>query len=342
MSAWSLPSLAPLRHGGPDGTHGVRFDFSTNANAAGPLNTIACVVAAADRSRYPDPAYHHLREGLAAWHGATPQRVVVAGSAGEFIHRITHLAARSRRVRRAVVPHPGYGEYAVAASAAGLEVAVHSVHRPRVATADDLWWITEPASPGGQTLASALPALIEHARQAGALVVLDLAYQPLRLDHLALPRRTHDAWCLWSPNKSCGLPGVRAAYAIAPPDDEPLAQALSANAPSWILGAEGVAMLHGFASDAAQAELAAQRRLLGTWRDRLSAVLRAAGWTVDEAASVTPFFVARPPAHVSLAALRAEGFRLRDTASMGLPGRMRLSAQPPQAIDALQRALATR
>lgn len=342
MSAWSLPWLPPLHHGGPDGAGAVRFDFSTNANAAGFLPTVAAAVAAADRTRYPDPGYDALRQHLAAWHGATPQRVVIAGSASEFIHRFTQLAVRSRRVRRAVVPNPGYGEYAAAAHAAGLEIAMHGGERPRVPTADDLWWITEPASPQGSTLGEGLGTLIDRIHAAGALLALDLAYQPLRLDAFDLPRQASGAWCLWSPNKSCGLPGVRAAYAIAPANEEPAAKALSISAPSWVAGADGVAMLFAFASEHAQAELSSQRHTLRAWRVALSSGLQDAGWQVADALSVTPFVVAQPPAGFSAAALRAEGIVLRDTTSMGLRGRMRLSAQPPEAVAALLRALEAR
>lgn len=342
MRSWIVPSLPPLHHGGPDGTGAVCFDFSTNANAAGPLPSVAAAVAAADRTRYPDPAYQALCEHLAAWHSTAARRIVIAGSASEFIRRFTQLAAHARRARRAVVPSPGYGEYAAAAHAAGLEVVVHGDERPRAPTADDLWWITEPASPGGHTLGDRLATWIERARAAGALVVLDLAYQPLRLDARVLPVQADGAWRLWSPNKSCELPGVRAAYAIAPASDEPVVPALRACAPSWVAGAEGVAMLLAFASQPAQAELAAQRQVLQSWREMLSAGLQAAGWQVRDAQSVTPFFVAQPPAGFSAAALRGKGIRLRDTASMGLRGWMRLAAQPPQAIDALLRALEAR
>ena len=53
-----------------------------------------------------------------------------------------------------------------------------------------------------------------------------------------------------------------------------------------------------------------------------------------------PFFCARPAVPPDAAALRAHGVRLRDAASMGLPGAWRLSAQPPAAQRALADALA--
>lgn len=333
--AWQVPAVADVTHGGPDALGEARHDFSSNANAAGPLPSVHKAVADAPRTRYPDPHYRALREHLAAWHGVSAERIVVAGSASEFIRRFTH-AARWGGVQRVAVPRPGYGDYAAAAAAAGLDVlagAWPGQHAPA-----GLCWITEPASPTGQALGGTLDAVLAGA--APAFVVLDLAYQPLRLDAGKLPPGAAQAWQLWSPNKACGLPGVRAAYAVAPAGAEDLARALAALAPSWVTGAEGVALLTAFAGAAAQAELAQQREVLRGWRAALAGMLRAARWEVRDAASVTPFFVARPPCALDPGALREQGIKLRDTGSMGLPGWLRLSAQPPAAIQALRAALA--
>jgi len=43
---------------------------------------------------------------------------------------------------------------------------------------------------------------------------------------------------------------------------------------------------------------------------------------------------------LNVASLRAQGIKLRDTTSMGLPGHWRLSVQPPAAQNALAKALA--
>jgi histidinol-phosphate aminotransferase len=173
-------------------------------------------------------------------------------------------------------------------------------------------------------------------------VALDLAYQPLRFDAFELPSQATNVWCLWSPNKSCGLPGVRGAYAIAPVHDLPVVPVLRACAPSWVVGAEGVAMLRAFAQERAHTELASRRPLLRAWRESLAQGLRHAGWQVADALSVTPFLVAQPPAGLSTADLRSVGIKLRDTTTLGLRGWMRLSAQPPEAVTALLRALAQR
>ncbi|MBQ1766317.1 MAG: aminotransferase, partial [Aquincola sp.] len=81
-------------HGGPDARGPARFDFSTNANAAGPCPMALAAAQAADASRYPDPSYTALRARLAALHGVAPQRILLAASASEFIQRITAVGAR--------------------------------------------------------------------------------------------------------------------------------------------------------------------------------------------------------------------------------------------------------
>lgn len=354
---------APVPHGGPD-EHGIaRFDFSTNGNPSGPLPSVARAVARADRRRYPDPAYRALSERLAAWHGVDAARIVVGGSASELIHRLTRVAAVVAGARRVLLPSPGYGDYAAAALLAGLATAARSPsadtrqqqpqQRPQLQphdrsasaarpapdpSAGDLYWITEPMNPTGSTTGRALDAEVVHAIDAGAIVALDLAYHPLRLDGLALAPQADAAWQLWSPNKTCGLTGVRAAYAIAPRGGEALALALRAHAPSWVAGADGVAMLAAFAASAAQDELRQRLSRLRAWRSALAAALRSAGWQLRDADSVTPFFVAQAPAGIDLAAMRSSGIKLRSTDDMGLPGWLRLSAQPPAALRALREA----
>ena len=98
-----------LCHGGPDAQGAAPHDFSTNSNACGPCPLALTAVQQADATRYPDPAYTALRAQLAAFHGLAPARIVLAGSASEFIHRITALAAR-RGARAVAVPAHGYGD----------------------------------------------------------------------------------------------------------------------------------------------------------------------------------------------------------------------------------------
>ncbi len=311
-----------IEHGGPDRLGVPAWDFSTNANSCGPAPDALRAVQQADATRYPDPTYAALRERLGQWHGVPPERIVVAASASECIARLSAAVARTWPQASVFVPQPGYADYANAATACGL--------RPVTAAGDaQLVWHTEPASPTGRT--QRVPSTRD-----GAVLVLDLAYAPLRLQEPA-PLLPASAWQLMSPNKALGLTGVRGAYAIAPVSAGPLLQAVQQRAPSWPLGAHGVAMLMSWATPATQSWLAASLDTLRTWKIDQLALCERLGWQVQP--SVTPFFVACGPDGAALQRLRERGIKLRNTASMGLAGWVRMSVQPPAAQQALADAM---
>ncbi len=315
-------------HGGTDAQGAALHDFSTNSNACGPCPLALAAVQQADATRYPDPAYTDLRAQLAAFHGVEAARIVLAGSASEFIHRITALAAQ-RGVRAVAVPDHGYGDYAHAARAWGL--AVHTVPQ---ATAG-LQWACEPSSPLGQTDV-ALAAWRTEGAPAQVLRVLDCAYQPLCL-HAGPTPPPPTCWQLWTPNKALGLTGVRAAYAIAPQCSDADTADLAALAPSWPTGAHGVALLQAWVQPGTQQWLADSLVLLRDWKARQLALCAALGWQVLPGSQAN-YFCARPPVAelpALLHHLRAQGIKLRDCASFGLSGVVRLGVLAPASQEAL-------
>jgi len=317
-------------HGGPDETGTPSHDFSTNGNAAGSCPAVLAALRAADAAHYPDPAYTRLRGALAKFHGVAPERIVIAASASEFIHRISAAFAQEGG-REAWLPLHSYGDYERAALAWGLQVQRSA--GPCGAAA--LRWCCEPSSPLGQ------PDLGVHGAAAG-LCVLDMAYEPLRLEGAASldPAGRNRVWQLWTPNKAMGLTGIRAAYAIAPDDSaaSPLMQRLVQMAPSWPIGAHGVALLETWIGTEAQSWLAQSLHTLRAWKAQQRALCESLGWQC--LASDANFFCARTDApYPRLApALRTEGIKLRDCASFGLPGFVRLGVLPPQSQQALKEA----
>ncbi len=323
--------MTTRQHGGPDEQGVPPYDFSTNSNACGPCPTALAAIQQADATRYPDAGYTLLRSQLAAFHGVDSARVLLAASASEFIFRVTTRVAHQGG-RAVWLPPHSYGDYAQAARAIQLTV----VAQPGDA---QLLWACEPSSPLGVAHAG-LEQLTDRL-DAGAMVVLDRAYEPLRLG--GTPSHVPAAaWQLWTPNKALGLTGVRAAYAIAPSGQGETAAALEQRCPSWPIGAHGVAMLQAWTSDEAQAWLAGSLQTLRAWKARQVRLCGSWGW--HGLPSDTNFFCVRPvlPDGMSLsqalAALRARGIKLRDTTSFGLPGHVRLSVQPPAAQDALHNA----
>jgi len=320
-----------LMHGGPDAQGAVPHDFSTNGNACGPCPAALQALQAADASRYPDPHYLELRDRLAGFHGVEAHRVVIAASASEFIGRVTAAVSQGGGGRVRLPPH-GYGDYARAAKAWHFQPA----------TADgaaDLVWCCDPGSPLGlpqEDLARRVDQLGPH-----ATCVLDLAYEPLRLEGaLALDATQRDrVWQLWTPNKALGLTGVRAAYAIAPVAAQDLGARLARLAPSWPLGAHGVALLEAWTGGAARQWLDDSLATLRAWKAAQRGACESLGWRLLPGDA--NFFCAEPDVALTparSAALRQAGIKLRDTASFGLPGLVRLGVLPPASQEALRQA----
>lgn len=322
-------------HGGPDAQGVAPHDFSTNSNACGPCPLAMQAVREADASHYPDPHYTDLRARLAKWHGVAPERIVLAGSGSEFIGRITAWTRMQTGTDRPRVhwPAQSYGDYARSAQALGLPAATQWADATLI-------WACEPSSPMGQDM----PNLIEMvmALREDQRVVLDLAYAPLRLSSASaiLSHAARDrVWQMWTPNKALGMTGVRAAYAIAPLDADRVAHALQALAPSWVMGAHGVAMLQAWTDDGVQQWLHAAKDSLREWKTQQMAWCASVGWHV--AHSETNYFCARLPEPGSDAlwqGLRAHGVKLRDATSFGLPGWVRMGVLPPASQAALAHA----
>ena len=317
-------------HGGPDALGVPLHDFSTNSNACGPCPAAVQALAGLDASGYPDPRYTALRQQLADFHGVAALRVLLAGSASEFIFRITARVAR-QGARAVSIPRHAYGDYAQAARAHGLAVV------PSGESAA-LHWACEPSSPLGQSHGLDGWAVAEGLR------VLDCAYAPLRLSGQSsvTPDVLQTVWQLHTPNKALGLTGVRAAYAIAPLGAEAHVLALDQLCPSWPVGAHGVALLQAWVQPDVQAWLADSRATLHQWKAQQIHLCESLGWPCLP--SDTNFFCTQPdlPCGMTLAQalgdLRAHGIKLRDTTSFHLPGHVRLGVLPPPAQAALKTA----
>lgn len=327
-----------VTHGGTDALGVPAHDFSTNRNACGPCPAALQALEQAHAAQYPDPQYTALRALLADFHGVQADRIVVAASASEFIHRITMHALREG-APLASLPLHHYGDYAHAARIWRLP----RVARDGVAEAGPgLHWACAPSSPLG--CAEEVWPQWQGDPPPGSWRVVDCAYAPLRLaPEAAVPARVRGVWQMWTPNKALGMTGVRAAYAIAPEDVAmPEIDALRALAPSWPVGAHGEAMLTAWVAAPTQQWLAHSLDLLRGWKVRQLDLVRRLGWQVLPGAQAN-YFVARWPEPLQGAAmadlldrLRARGVKLRDCASFGLSGCVRMGVLPPASQDALE------
>lgn len=339
--------LHGTQHGGPDARGAAPHDFSTNGNACGPCPDALRALQRADAEHYPDPAYTALRARLAAFHGVDAARIVIAASASEFIFRVTAaVASRGGPSARVVLPALSYGDYARAAQAWRLPIRrMDSVIEAAAAASSEgattLVWHCEPSSPLGQSDASLGDGL--GALPGTAVSVVDMAYAPLRLAHgpsLAVADGALDrAWQLWTPNKALGLTGIRAAYAIAPVRSDDWREAVAALSPSWPVGAHGVALLDAWTRQPVRAWLADSLHTLRGWKARQVELCESMGWRCLPGEG--NFFCAAPPVDdvaALCARLREQGVKLRDTASFGLPGHVRVAVLGPASQAALQAA----
>ncbi|GGQ98465.1 pyridoxal phosphate-dependent aminotransferase [Deinococcus ruber] len=315
------PHLPAVRHGGPDGG-AAQLDFSVNANPYGPNPLLLQALRAADHAEYPDPSYLSLRSALADWHGVGADQVVPAVGASELLHRVVRAyVGPGDRVLSVLAP---FGEFGRAAALARTRLDVVSLEAAAAAVQPgiSMVYLGHPHNPSGQRLTGAALAALAHACQrADALLVLDLAYAPFLPGpptFADLPAALH----LYSPGKAHGLVGARPAYALAPAG---VAAALYNLAPAWALPAGTAALLE--ALPGAQTYLAATLPLVARHAADLAHAL-------SEVAAVqhhgAPYLLLEVGNAARVAAdLLAQGLRVRDCASYGLPGHLRLSARLP-------------
>lgn len=335
----------PATHGGPDALGVPLHDFSTNANACGPCPQALAAVQQARPEWYPDPAYTQLRQQLAALHGVQPERVVLMASASEAIARLS-AAANRLGVQRVWWPPQHFGDVARLSMAHGLQPTEN------VAQAEWLW-CCEPGTPHGQNQ----PEMAHWAAAVAgaghrAVLVLDCAYAPLRLSGQPTldGGSLQSVWQLWSPNKALGLTGVRAAYLLAPRQalgaqaelggvPARLHAWLQALAPSWAVGAHGVAMLTTWCQPDVQQWLAAARQQLASWKTQQQALCDDLGWAWQP--SSANYFLSQPgPDWAGQPVWRQQaGIKLRDAGSFGLAGWVRMGVLPPASQHALRQAV---
>jgi histidinol-phosphate aminotransferase len=214
-----------------------------------------------------------------------------------------------------------------------------------------LYWCCNPDNPTGASLDERIESLIgERPRSDGTrdVIVADLAYEPFRTlleEDAAAPGMKPPTWLdhvlqLWSPNKLHGLTGVRGAYLILPMAAPPSMEVatLKRLAPSWVLGADGVALLEAHTRPEAAAFLLETAPTLRSWKRQQERMLVDAGWQAQ--ASPLHYGLWKPPIDPTdfprwIAMLRVHAIKVRDARSFGRPGWVRLVCREPEEVQEL-------
>jgi len=217
------------------------------------------------------------------------------------------------------------GAEAIALVAAELPVghvdepdfSLYARHLTRLDAAG-LRWGSNPRNPTGR-----LAPADEHRD------VWDEAFYPLATGRWT--RGDADVVVVGSLTKLFACPGLRLGYLLAP-DDE-LAARVRDRQPEWAVNSLAVAVLPDLLELADLPRWSAQ---IAAWRTDLTEVLRAAGLAPDPSDANYVLVRDAPGLRAHLASRRV---LLRDTATFGIPGGVRIAVPDPTGLDELRRAL---
>lgn len=310
------------------------LDFSSSTNPYGPDPEVVRALQTARIDRYPDPSALVAREALAERCGVRPDQIVLGNGAAELLWSLARCLLSPGAP--ALIAEPTFSEFRRAASCAGAQVREWR-SGPETGFAFDLGalsarareqqprvcYLCSPNTPTGR----ALPAreIADWAARHPALtLVLDQSFLSLserwRDREVTLP---DNVVAVRSLTKDHGIPGVRLGYLLASAE---ICQAVEAARPAWSTSA--FAQAAALACSRSLEFVRESRERLLEDRRRLAEELAELG--IESVPSQVNFLLARVP---QVAALRSrllsrQQIVVRDCASFGLPGFMRLGARP--------------
>jgi histidinol-phosphate/aromatic aminotransferase/cobyric acid decarboxylase-like protein len=331
------------------------LDFSSSTNPYGPNPELLRALAGAAISRYPDSTALLAREALAATIEVEAERIVLGNGAADLLWTLARCLLRPGQ--RALMAAPTFAEFPAAARCQGAQVD-ELYARPEAGFALDLEALSERAretaarvlylcSPNTPT-GGVVPAewIARWAEQHPELwVVLDQSFLSLSECWAeASLRQPANVAIVRSLTKDHGIPGVRVGYVLASAE---LCRTLEASRPAWSTSAFAqVAAIA--AAHSGEFVVESRARLL---EDRRALVRALAAMGVETLPTRATFLVARVPDVAGLRSrlLERHAILVRDCASFGLPGFMRLAARPEHerkrllsALEAERRATSTR
>ncbi len=352
----AIAALAPAYHGGIDYSElrqlgippaGV-LDFSVCTNPYGPPPGTAAAVRRAAIGRYPDSAAGALRQLLAGRLHLDSACITFGSGSTELIRLVA--AAYVSPGDTVLVPRITYAEYALAATLAGARIEFQALDPARDFRLDvtefnaaiarlrpRLIFVCNPNNPTGQYLSrDAILQVLAAAPR--SLVVLDEAYASFaddRWDSTDLVGRANLV-ILRSMTKDYALAGLRLGYALAA---APVSAVLDRIKPPWNVNA--AAQAAGICAVQCADYLETCVRKVRANRQFLTAGL--ARLRLAPLPTQANFFLVRVGVDAAplRAALLRRGILVRDCASFGLPGYLRLAARSRPDCRRLLAALST-
>lgn len=322
-------------------------DFSVCLNAFGPAPSVLGAVRACRIDEYPDPQSRAPRHAAAARWRRPVAEIMLGAGAAELLQAVclTYL----RPGDAVLIAGPAFGEYARAAmlcgahthTTDGLDAAASAGQLVREITRirPRLVFLATPANPSGDAMPLGdLRRIADASRDADALLVLDQAYDGFMATPLGTPALPgHPAVLhLRSITKDHALAGIRVAFAVAPAD---VAHAIERARVPWTASAVAQAAATAAMGDDAIAYVAETTAALRAEADRIRAALATAPVVIHPSATHFMLVHCGPERRVRDQLLSQSDLLVRDCASFGLPGSIRIAARTPPENDVLLAAL---
>lgn len=321
------------------------LDLSVNVNPYGPHPDVVDAILRARLDAYPDPDATAVREALGERWSVVPERVAFGNGASELLWALARVLLTGGR--RLLIVEPAFSELRAAAEtsgapvvtwradpAAGLVPDLVAVGRELEAAHAAVVALCTPTSPAGAAVPhdAILRLAFDHP---GVTFLLDESFLSLSDGHADLDEPLPDNVVrIRSMTKDHALPGLRVGYLLAPPE---LVAAVDGVRQAWPTGT--LAQAAALAALANEPFVAESRARLRSDRRALANGLRALGWAPLPSTAPYVVFDAGDGAAMRVRLL-ARGLLVRDCASFGLPGFVRVAARPEPDRERLFDALA--
>ncbi|GAA4611548.1 histidinol-phosphate transaminase [Saccharopolyspora hordei] len=266
--------------------------LASNEVSEGPLPSAVAAInqAAAEVHRYPDMGVGKLTEALAAHYRVEPERIAVGCGSVALCEQL--VQATCTPADEVVFPWRSFEAYPIITQVVGakqVRVPLTGEHAldleamlAAITPATRMVFVCTPNNPTGTLLRTAeLESFLDRVPE-DVLVVLDEAYfefvtDPDAPDGVEITRRRPNVASMRTFSKAYGMAGLRAGYAIAPPQ---VAEALRKVCIPFSVNA--LAQVAAVASLAAQDELRKRCAAVASERERVHRELVALGYEVPE------------------------------------------------------------
>ena len=301
------------------------MDFSANLNPFPP--EIPWRPDPSTLASYPDDRYEALREVIGKTFHRPPEEIAVGNGSMEVIRIFCQATLSDGGSFH--VEHPTFGEYGLSACLAGAcEVAEPARAQVR--------FICNPNNPtGALRSADELRGIMRQVATGSGMLFLDEAFIELSDPGQSLVKERNPAlFILRSLTKAFAVPGLRFGYGFGDPD---LIARMEVLRPPWSVNtfAEEFAIL-AFRNYHLLEE---SRRRIRVERDWLERNLRDPGLAVlPSSANFLMVNLGEPAAELA-ARLLVKGILVRDCASFGLPGSIRIAVRRREENERLVEAL---